>query len=115
MEYEFHVGDYVETKDGAVGYVCQVTWDMIRWICTSGTSEWPIRCMYFIERSDDFSIEYKQIGQYDFTRQDKKIEKMQTTFTSSDYNDDGWYIKSIIELRKKINELIDTINELRDK
>lgn len=109
MKYEFHVGDYVETKDGAVGYVCQVTWDMIRWICTSGTSEWPIRGMYFIERSDDFSIDYKQIGQYDFTKpkEQKKIYQLPSF---------GWNMGvSGDDLILKINELVDAVNELRNK
>lgn len=109
MKYEFHVGDYVETKDGAVGYMCQVTWDMIRWICTLGTSKWPVRGMYFAERSKDFSIDYKQIGQYNFTKpeQPKEIEKL---------TPNGWLMGiSGDNLISKINELVDAVNELRNK
>lgn len=44
-----------------------------------------------------------------------KIEKMQITFTSSNYNDDGWHIKSILELRQKVNELVDAVNEWEEQ
>lgn len=30
MKYEFHVGDYVETKDGKVGYIANVTYTKIK-------------------------------------------------------------------------------------
>lgn len=111
MNYEFHVGDYVETKDGAVGYVCQVTWDMIRWICTLGTPKWPVRGMYFAERSKDFSIDYKQIGQYDFTKPEvKQIEKL--TYTESYIN--GYQVLTGRKLIDKINELVDAVNELKE-
>lgn len=104
MNYEFHVGDYVETKDGAVGYACQVTWDMIRWICTLGTPKWPVKGMYFAERSKDFSIDYKQIGQYNFTKpeQPKEIEFLPESWMDTPE-------------KRKINELIAAVNELRNK
>ena len=37
MDYEFHVGDYVETNDGTIGYISSVlvTGDAW-WMCTSG-------------------------------------------------------------------------------
>lgn len=44
-----------------------------------------------------------------------KIEKMQITFTSSNYDDDGWHIKSILELRQKVNELVDAVNEWEEQ
>lgn len=44
-----------------------------------------------------------------------KIEKMQITFTSSNYNDDGWHIKSILELRQKVNELVDAVNKWEEQ
>lgn len=102
MKYEFHVGDYVETKDGAVGYVCQITGYMMRWICTLGSPKWPVKGMYFIELSEDFDVDYKQIGQYDFTKpeQPKEIEKLKP----------GWRGD---EAYRKINELVDAVNELR--
>lgn len=102
MKYKFHVGDYVETKDGAVGYVCQVARDIMRWICTLGSPKWPVRGMYFIESSEDFDVDYKQIGQYNFIKpeQPKEIEKLNP----------GWRGD---EAYRKINELVDVVNELR--
>lgn len=34
MKYEFHVGDYVETKNGAKGYIIRVEGPW--WRCTEG-------------------------------------------------------------------------------
>lgn len=114
MNYEFHVGDYVETKCGHIGYVSKINQlsngHTMLYICYTDGKTFPCDV---VDRDVEHS--FVHIGQYDFTRQDKKIEKMQITFTSSDYNDDGWYIKSIIELRKKINELIDTVNKLEEQ
>lgn len=114
MNYEFHVGDYVKTKCGHIGYVSKINQlsnghDILYIRYTDGKT-FPYDVV-------DCDVEYRfdRIGQYDFTQQNKKIEKMQITFISSDYNDDGWHIKSILELRQKVNELVDAVNEMRDK
>lgn len=111
MKYEFHVGDYVETKDGRVGYITQVAFsnEAKRW-CS----------MRIMRRQNDFIISFEgyedsipdkfnRIGQYDFTKKaedkdDDKIEPLACE-TASDYSNE--------KLRKKINELVDAVNELR--
>lgn len=110
MQYEVHVGDYVKTRCGHIGYISKIdqlsNGHTILYICYTDGKTFPC---YIVDR--DIEHSFDRIGQYDFTQQDKKIEKMQTTFTSSNYNDDGWHIKSILELRQKVNELIDAVNE----
>lgn len=109
MKYEFHVGDYVETKDGRVGYITQVAFsnEVKRW-CS----------MRIMRRQNDFIISFEghedlipdkfnRIGQYDFTKKDNgKIEPLACE-TVSDYSNE--------KLRKKINELVEAVNRLEEK
>lgn len=109
MKYEFHVGDYVETKDGRVGYITQVAFsnEVKRW-CS----------MRIMRRQNDFIISFEgnedlipdrfnRIGQYDFTKKDEgKIEPLACE-TVSDYSNG--------KLRKKINELVEAVNRLEEK
>ena len=97
MKYEFHVGDYVETKGGAVGYISndKELW----WRCTNKADGYEVGFNYNI-----LGIEagtYNRIGQYDFTKpeQSGEIEKLDNC---------NW--NSTIA---KINELVDAVNELR--
>lgn len=99
MKYEFHVGDYVEMADGLVGWVCQVKDDDC--ICVAdkyvtGYYRIPEELRYF-----------NRIGQYDFTKKDEgKIELLE-------YNGSPDWDDSL--LLDKINELVEAVNELRDK
>lgn len=109
MKYEFHVGDYVEDVTGRVGYIqsiCQCEQCKARGfyepfvLYTDGNSD----CITVYEYERGFPG-YKRIGQYDFTKKDEgKIEPLACE-TASDYSNE--------KLRKKINELVDAVNELR--
>lgn len=108
MDYEFHVGDYVETKDGTIGYISSVraTGDVL-WMCTSDGHGYHAGQEYGIMNNVDFPYLYNRIGQYTFTYQDKKLKKL-TSY--------GWNIGvSGDDLISKINELVDAVNELREK
>lgn len=132
MKYEFHVGDYVETKDGKVGYIKNIfpstEWEpsYINWVTNDGESFfYPI---YSWTHCYDVKNVFNRIGQYDFTKpeQSKEIERLpdniRATFVINDkhckvmqYNGDNkWsymcYPKEFID---KINELVDAVNELR--
>ena len=102
MKYEFHVGDYVETKCGATGYVSddKELW----WRCTNKSDGYDVGYDYRI-----IGIEngfFNRIGQYDFTKQNngKQIEHFE-------YN----HLCSGELITAKINELVDAVNELKKR
>ena len=108
MNYEFHVGDYVETYSGAVGYIISVEDDAFTWV-----NHTPIRDgddVYSNVEQRNFYSSVKdvfvRIGSYDFTKKEKKkienITKPQWSMPVEDLID-------------KINELVDAVNKLMDK
>ena len=46
MNYEFHVGDYVEAIGGAKGYICDTNKDW--WYCTNADDEYSVGYVYHI-------------------------------------------------------------------
>ena len=132
MKYEFHVGDYVETKDGKVGYIKNILPSTkleppyINWVTNDGENFlYPI---YSWTHCYDVKNVFNRIGQYDFTKpeQPKEIGRLSDDIRSTfvingkrcqvkQYNGDNeWsymcYPKEFID---KINELVDAVNELR--
>ena len=107
MNYEFHVGDYVETWSGAVGYIISVEDDAFTWV-----NHTPIRDgddVYFNVEQRNFYSSVKdlfvRIGAHDFTKKEKKIENLTKPQWSMPVED----------LIDKINELVDSVNLLLDK
>ena len=106
MNYEFHVGDYVETIGGAKGYICDANKDW--WYCTNADDEYSVGYVYRIVRLGSGGIHecYNRIGTYDFTKKEKKkiknLVKPQWSMPVEDLID-------------KINELVDVVNKLMDK
>ena len=106
MNYEFHVGDYVEAAGGAKGYICDANKDW--WYCTNADDEYSVGYVYRIVRLGSGGIDkcYKRIGAYDFTKKEKKkIENLVKPQWSMPVED----------LIDKINELVDAVNKLMDK
>lgn len=97
MKYEFHVGDYVETTGGFVGWICRMRGDGYIWVANKDVAF----CAYRMPEELEY---FNRIGQYDFTKKDK-IEHL-----SYDGSPD-WDDNILID---KINELIDAVNELRE-
>lgn len=99
MKYEFHVGDYVETKGGATGYVSddKELW----WRCTNKSDGYEVGFDYNIIGIEKGN--YNRIGKYDFTKPEnpKEIERLNNCNCNS--------------TAAKINELVDAVNELRKK
>ena len=97
MKYEFHIGDYVETKGGATGYVSddKELW----WRCTNKSDGYEVGFEYNIIGIEKGN--YNRIGKYDFTKPEnpKEIERL---------NYCNWNSTAA-----KINELVDAVNELR--
>lgn len=118
MKYEFHVGDYVETKDGRVGYITQVAFsnEVKRW-CS----------MRIMRRQNDFIISFEgnedlipdkfnRIGQYDFTKKyEGKIEPLVKSWILENADSKGEYHFDSREVIKKINEIIEAVNRLEEK
>ena len=106
MNYEFHVGDYVESAGGAKGYICDANKDW--WRCTNADDEYSVGYVYRIVRLGSGGIHecYNRIGSYDFTKKEKKkIENLTKP---------QWSIP-VEDLIDKINELVDAVNKLMDK
>lgn len=113
MNYEFHVGDYVETIDGFVGWISHVDKNSITLIdkdCfISGSWLLPERQYYFI-----------RIGAYDFTKKEKKkiemISECNKHIFANAIKPDNQLVRTVSDdILNKINELVDAVNELRDK
>ena len=130
MSYEFHVGDYVETYSGAVGYIISVEDDAFTWV-----NHTPIRdgdeVYSNVEQRNFYSSVrdlFARIGTYDFTKKEKKkIEQLEKDlpiemkvgdkvaimkqYLDGNYNTIIYSTKMI----DKINELVDVVNLLLDK
>lgn len=102
MDYEFHVGDYVETNDGTIGYISSVlaTGDAW-WMCTSDGHGYHAGQEYGIMHNGDFPHRYNRIGQYAFTKpkQLKEIEFLPESWLDTPE-------------KLKINEMVAAMNEL---
>ena len=128
MKYESHAGDYVETKDGWIGYVDRVDSidNSLDIVWTSGNTisgetvhaDWELLC-----------DELARIGQYDFTKiEPKSIERLPVDLvarfevpdgryiTTKTWDKDGKFVEASYsrELIDKINELINVVNELQE-
>ena len=128
MNYEFHVGDYVETVGGAKGYICDA--NKYWWYCTNADDEYSFGYVYRIVRLGRGEIHecYNRIGAYDFTKKEKKkIEALTINKTMYQYTGDGTSnggadytavydnTKFQDKMIDKINELVDAVNKLMDK
>lgn len=130
MNYEFHVGDYVETYSGAVGYIISIEDDAFTWV-----NHTPIRdgddVYSNVEQRNFYSSVkdlFARVGAYDFTKKEKKkIEQLEKDLplemkvgdkvaTMKQYFDGNYntiiYSSKMID---KINELVDAVNKLMDK
>ena len=99
MNYEFHVGDYVKTIGGFVGWISNIKDNNYIVI----TDENNNSCGYHLPPEEKFFL---RIGAYDFTKKEKKkIENLTKPQWSMPVED----------LLDKINELVDAVNKLTDK
>ena len=120
MNYEFHVGDYVETVDGWIGYVdyWKIYWSevchepalLLRGIAKKDGKELP---MDFNFVCSDIPRHFNRIGKYTFghftKKEKKKIERLNYIVTETGT------IYQLSALKNKINELVDAVNLLLDK
>lgn len=103
MKYEFHVGDYVETKGGAIGYIRSIGLTgkegQVTWVCSKSGNLISLSASVVI---DDLIRVCTRIGQYDFTKpeQPKEIAPLPESWMDPPEH-------------RKINELVAVVNELR--
>lgn len=108
MNYEFHVGDYVETRDGKVGYIYYFRPNVLVFKTQDG-GQYEISTDV-LDWSGHPENVFKRIGQYDFTKKEKKkIEQLDYIVTETGT------IYQLSALKNKINELVDVVNKLMDK
>lgn len=109
MNYEFHVGDYVKTIGGFVGWISNVKDNNYIVI----TDESNNSCGYYLPQEETYFV---RIGAYDFTKKEKKkIENLPCATSTIDYGSNSWLVDKVVEARNKINELVDAVNKLMDK
>lgn len=120
MNYEFHVGDYVETVGGAKGYICDANKDW--WRCTNADDEYSVGYVYRIVRLGSGGIHecYNRIGAYDFTKKEKKkiepISDCNKHIFANAIKSDNQLVRVVSDdILNKINELVDAVNKLMDK
>ena len=101
MNYEFHVGDYVKTIGGFVGWISNIKDNNYIVI----TDENNNSCGYRLPQDDRYFV---RIGAYDFTKKEKKKIEMIDGVDIDDPEDRCFIID-------KINELVDAVNLLLDK
>ena len=130
MNYEFHVGDYVETYSGAVGYIISVEDDAFTWVNHTPIKDGDNIYSNVEQRNFYSSVKdvFVRIGAYDFTKKEKKkIEQLEKDlpiemkvgdkvavmkqYFDGNYNTIIYSTKMI----DKINELVDAVNKLMDK
>ena len=121
MNYEFHVGDYVKTIGGFVGWISNIKGNNYIVI----TDENNNICGYYLPQDERYFV---RIGAYDFTKKEKKkIENLIINKTTFQYTGDGTSnggadytavydnTKFQDKMINKINELVDAVNKLMDK
>ena len=121
MNYEFHVGDYVKTIGGFVGWISNIKANNYIVI----TDENNNICGYYLPQDDRYFV---RIGAYDFTKKEKKkIEQLEKDLPVEgkckdkkvmikQYLDDDYYTLVYNDkMIDKINELVDAVNKLMDK
>ena len=130
MNYEFHVGDYVETYSGAVGYIISIEDDAFTWVNHTLIRDGDGVYSNVEQRNFYSSVKdiFVRIGAYDFTKKEKKkIEALTINKTMFQYTGDGTSnggadytavydnTKFQDKMIDKINELVDAVNKLMDK
>ena len=130
MNYEFHVGDYVETYSGAVGYIISIEDDAFTWVNHTPIRDGDDVYVNVEQRNFYSSVKdiFARIGAYDFTKKEKKkIEQLEKDLplemkvgdkvTTMKQYFDGNYNTIIYSTKMidKINELVDAVNLLLDK
>ena len=119
MNYEFHVGDYVKTRAGYIGYIDNIS-DL-------GNDNIAVHVCYSDGDSADFRVNdlnvtnnFLRIGAYDFTKKEKKkiepISDCNKHIFANAIKSDNHLVRTVSDdILNKINELVDAVNKLMEK
>ena len=114
MNYEFHVGDYVETLDGKIGYIYYVRPNVLVFKTPDG-GQYEISTDV-LDWSGHPENVFKRIGTYDFTKKEKKkIAKLSEDDSWLTFRNTNKANVNLCYIIKRINELVDAVNLLLDK
>lgn len=111
-KFQFNVGDYVETKDGKIGYVCSFAYRNEYYQIDAKYRGYKKR--YFGKLNVLYST-FNRIGKYDFTKPQKqnKIEplpNMDFVCYDNKLADCKMNQQNVLEIYDKLNEIINYIN-----
>ena len=118
MNYEFHVGDYIENSKGDVGWVTSVTDEKIVWETNNGkTYVMEVPTLNRVQHPEALFV---RIGAYDFTKTEKKkiepISDCNKHIFANAIKSDNQLVRMVSDdILNKINELVDAVNKLMDK
>lgn len=118
MNYEFHVGDYVETWDGKIGYIYYFRPNVLVFKMPNG-GQYEISTDV-LDWSGHPENVFKRIGAYDFTKKEKKkiepISDCNKHIFANAIKSDSHLVRVVSDdILNKINELVDAVNLLLDK
>ena len=118
MNYEFHVGDYVETRDGKVGYIYYFRPNVLVFKTQDG-GQYEISTDV-LDWSGHPENVFNRIGAYDFTKKEKKkiepISDCNKHIFANAIRSDNHLVRVVSDnILNKINELVDAVNKLMDK
>ena len=120
MNYEFHVGDYVETWSGVRGHISKFEkWrhpafieDSVWFVYTTEKGN----SYYFESEVSQLKYEFRRIGAYDFTKKEKKkIARLSEDDSWLTFRNTNKANVNLCYIIKRINELVDAVNLLLDK
>ena len=114
MNYEFHVGDYVETWSGKVGYIYYFRPNVLVFKTPDG-GQYEISTDV-LDWSGHPENVFKRIGAYDFTKKEKKkIARLSEDDSWLTFRNTNKANVNLCYIIKRINELVDAVNKLTDK
>lgn len=113
MNYEFHVGDYVETIGGFIGWISDIKDNNYIVIVDENND----RCGYYLPQEDRCFV---RIGTHSFTKKEKKkiepISDCNKHIFANAIKPDNQLVRIVSDdILNKINELVDVVNKLMDK
>lgn len=120
QKYEFHVGDYVETKDKYIGIITKIDDNDIDIKYAHIPNHYILMCGQHIDLTDEdlesyLSKYFNRIGQYDFTKPQKQnkidpLPSMDFICYDNKLADCKMNQQNVLEIYDKLNEIINYIN-----